>query len=185
MTIGDVRVWLLEDARKEANRLQALVDQGLDPFPLLASDSVAQATVDLMLAHPFMQGLWHAADLRRDGLYGRLQGRVLAKVFLHQAHRAFADFGVVFLLFVAPSSQGKVPSPVRCGYRIRRHLSIPAKIPAALRVFNTIGWHRIRQQKTREASSQAGLWGGLELVAFTIWCPGPESNRHAIAGGRF
>lgn len=31
ITIGDVRVWGLADARKEANRLQSLVDRGTDP----------------------------------------------------------------------------------------------------------------------------------------------------------
>ena len=33
-TIGDVRVWNLDDARKEANRLQTLIDQGIDPREL-------------------------------------------------------------------------------------------------------------------------------------------------------
>lgn len=33
-TIGDCRVWLLEDARKEANRLQGIVDRGEDPREL-------------------------------------------------------------------------------------------------------------------------------------------------------
>lgn len=33
-TIGDIRVWNLDDARKEANRLQALIDQGIDPREL-------------------------------------------------------------------------------------------------------------------------------------------------------
>ncbi|MCB1908408.1 MAG: integrase family protein [Rhodocyclaceae bacterium] len=31
VTIGDVRAWNLDDARAEANRLQTLVDQGIDP----------------------------------------------------------------------------------------------------------------------------------------------------------
>ncbi len=31
ITIGDVRAWSIEDARKEARRLQSLVDQGTDP----------------------------------------------------------------------------------------------------------------------------------------------------------
>lgn len=31
LTIGDVRVWNLEDARAEARRLQTLIDQGIDP----------------------------------------------------------------------------------------------------------------------------------------------------------
>ncbi|WP_341645417.1 Arm DNA-binding domain-containing protein [Thauera sp. SDU_THAU2] len=31
ITIGDVRTWVLEDARTEARRLQTLVDQGTDP----------------------------------------------------------------------------------------------------------------------------------------------------------
>jgi integrase len=31
ITIGDVKVWNLDDARSEARRLQALVDQGIDP----------------------------------------------------------------------------------------------------------------------------------------------------------
>lgn len=31
ITIGDVKTWSIEDARKEARRLQALVDQGVDP----------------------------------------------------------------------------------------------------------------------------------------------------------
>jgi integrase len=30
-TIGDVRAWNLDDARAEANRLQSLIDQGIDP----------------------------------------------------------------------------------------------------------------------------------------------------------
>lgn len=34
VTIGDVRVWILEDARKEANRLQAIIDKGDDPREL-------------------------------------------------------------------------------------------------------------------------------------------------------
>ena len=33
-TIGDVRAWQLDDARIEANRLQTLVDQGIDPREL-------------------------------------------------------------------------------------------------------------------------------------------------------
>ncbi len=31
VTIGDVKVWFLDDARTEARRLQALIDQGIDP----------------------------------------------------------------------------------------------------------------------------------------------------------
>lgn len=31
ITIGDVRAWLIEDARAEARRLQTLIDQGIDP----------------------------------------------------------------------------------------------------------------------------------------------------------
>ena len=31
MTIGDVRTWVLADARAEARRLQTLIDQGRDP----------------------------------------------------------------------------------------------------------------------------------------------------------
>ena len=31
VTIGDVKVWILDDARTEARRLQALIDQGIDP----------------------------------------------------------------------------------------------------------------------------------------------------------
>lgn len=31
VTIGDVRVWALDDARAEARRLQGLIDQGIDP----------------------------------------------------------------------------------------------------------------------------------------------------------
>lgn len=31
ITIGDVKVWNLDDARSEARRLQALIDQGIDP----------------------------------------------------------------------------------------------------------------------------------------------------------
>lgn len=31
VTIGDVRAWLIEDARTEARRLQTLIDQGIDP----------------------------------------------------------------------------------------------------------------------------------------------------------
>ena len=31
VTIGDVKVWSLDDARTEARRLQALIDQGIDP----------------------------------------------------------------------------------------------------------------------------------------------------------
>jgi integrase len=34
ITIGDIRVWLLDEARKEANRLQALIDQDIDPREL-------------------------------------------------------------------------------------------------------------------------------------------------------
>lgn len=33
-TIGDVRAWNLDDARAEANRLQTLLDQGIDPREL-------------------------------------------------------------------------------------------------------------------------------------------------------
>ena len=33
-TIGDVRAWILDDARTEARRLQTLVDQGIDPREL-------------------------------------------------------------------------------------------------------------------------------------------------------
>ncbi len=31
VTIGDVKVWALDDARAEARRLQGLIDQGIDP----------------------------------------------------------------------------------------------------------------------------------------------------------
>ena len=31
ITIGDVKVWTLDDARTEARRLPALIDQGIDP----------------------------------------------------------------------------------------------------------------------------------------------------------
>lgn len=31
ITIGDVNVWSLDDARKESRRLQQLCDQGIDP----------------------------------------------------------------------------------------------------------------------------------------------------------
>lgn len=34
ITIGNVRVWLLDEARKEANRLQTLLDRGIDPREL-------------------------------------------------------------------------------------------------------------------------------------------------------
>ena len=33
-TIGDVRIWIIEDARNEARRLQTLIDQGIDPREL-------------------------------------------------------------------------------------------------------------------------------------------------------
>lgn len=40
-TIGDVRMWNVEDARAEARRLQTLVDQGIDPRQERASKLVA------------------------------------------------------------------------------------------------------------------------------------------------
>lgn len=60
--------------------------------PFFVRDTVPQAGVDLVALDPFAQGLWHTADLRCNGFNGRPQGRVLTTVFLHQVHRAFADF---------------------------------------------------------------------------------------------
>lgn len=42
-TIGDVRAWLLDDARAEARRLQTLVDQGTDPREVRREKAEAQA----------------------------------------------------------------------------------------------------------------------------------------------
>ncbi|WP_262382074.1 Arm DNA-binding domain-containing protein [Acinetobacter guerrae] len=39
ITIGDVNVWSLEDARIEARRLQQLCDQGIDPRRLKAEEA--------------------------------------------------------------------------------------------------------------------------------------------------
>lgn len=42
-TIGDVRAWILEDARNEARRLQTLIDQGQDPRELEREAAAAKA----------------------------------------------------------------------------------------------------------------------------------------------
>lgn len=42
-TIGDVRAWVLEDARNEARRLQTLIDQGIDPRELERDKKEAKA----------------------------------------------------------------------------------------------------------------------------------------------
>lgn len=44
-TIGDVRVWAVDDARAEANRLTTLVDQGVDPRELDRQQKEAKAAV--------------------------------------------------------------------------------------------------------------------------------------------
>lgn len=43
ITIGSVEVWLLDDAREEARRLQTLIDKGLDPRELEREKAAAKA----------------------------------------------------------------------------------------------------------------------------------------------
>jgi hypothetical protein len=54
VTIGDVKIWSIEDAKAEARRLQVLIDQGNDPRKVKAdadaakiADDVAQASKQL------------------------------------------------------------------------------------------------------------------------------------------
>ncbi|MEP7073184.1 MAG: Arm DNA-binding domain-containing protein [Nitrosospira sp.] len=45
MTIGNVEVWDIASARREARRLQSLIDQGIDPRLAKASGLVAAETL--------------------------------------------------------------------------------------------------------------------------------------------
>ena len=56
------------------------------------ADALACSRINFMPAHPFMQGLGHAANLGLYGLDGSPQGRVLATVIVHAAYSAFAHF---------------------------------------------------------------------------------------------
>ena len=48
VTIGDTRVWSIEDAQVEARRLQILIDQGNDPRQVKADDEVAKEAAKLV-----------------------------------------------------------------------------------------------------------------------------------------
>lgn len=65
--------------------------------------------------------VWGTADLRGNRLDHGPQRRILVTMLLHQAHRAFADFGEnLFGLFMAPSSQSCEPpqNPGRFTYGV-------------------------------------------------------------------
>ncbi len=49
--------------------------------------------------NPFMQGMGRTADLRSNRLHRRPGRGILAAVFLHHAHRAFANFRGIFGCF--------------------------------------------------------------------------------------
>ena len=68
MTIGDAGAWALDDARKEARRLQTLIDQGTDPREAKAAQREAASA---RIHHPL-------ARSRLPGGYPRVE----------QAHRA-------------------------------------------------------------------------------------------------
>ena len=87
--------------KKSTRQLQNLVGsaqfldfalQDFDAIALLTSNAIAQTRINLVFAHPLMQGLGDASDLWRNRLNGSPQAAMLAAVLLHQANRAFTYF---------------------------------------------------------------------------------------------
>lgn len=86
VTIGDVGVWSLEDARNEARRLQTLVDQGIDPriqkAEVLAVTQAKQAEARRVEAPAL--GAWQEYCEARSHIWGaRMQ----------QDHQRYVDAG--------------------------------------------------------------------------------------------
>src|SRR5690606_21264968 len=66
--------------------------QGLHALAFAGAHAITHTAVDLAALDPVQQRGRHTTDLRRNGLNSRPQRRILATVFLYQAHGALTDF---------------------------------------------------------------------------------------------
>jgi len=129
----------LRQGKKSARQLENFVGpaqlfdfalQRLDAIPLFAGHAIAQAAFNLMLAHPFVQGMGHAANLRSDRFNRRPLGWVVLPMLLHLAYRTLPNFWRKCVRFPHDSILSRIGASsksgaVHCCPKIGNHYTKP------------------------------------------------------------
>src|SRR3546814_20504193 len=76
---------------------------------------IAHAGINLLLAHPLVQGLRYTANLRGNRFDSRPQRRILATVFLHHTHGTLTHFRGKLVLLLHSSILSEVGASTKSG----------------------------------------------------------------------
>lgn len=162
ITIGDVRNWRMDDARKEANKMMVLVDQGKDPRAIKA-ETVRQMEVERVVQRrqeTLVQDAWDAYILANSPRWGERH---------RQAHLEFAE----------PGGRKKKRSN---GLTKAGPLTAVLQLPMIQLTHDAIARWMEKEKATRATSARHAF---VLLRAFANWCESEDAYRDLIPSDAF